>query len=461
MGEVIKMKTEDDLAKRIQRAEAIEAAIARKETFPHGDQLQAARNMHRVLEKAKTVEAFSVHDVLVAKDVGLGGNGEIDSTKRLDTYTLPDGANDSRKKRIAKKPAKFRDLARAIADELDKPAAVLVSQVFEGCSFGTVELPVGDWESENWSRFADHLQLMAEGVIRDHDVEAYWRKVFATNGIYDVRTEKFRPSSNALGYILFGWGLAGEWMVSDETSPTPSISLGRRLQYEPIPGQVSLEEDQPTDVFFLLWLEVRLALGPVNDLDSIGPLLEFRSIFEAVMEDDRIMRFDNPFHAGDESIHRAFIDDHEFPVHDFGFVDDSYYREPNFRPPVEPEFRSGAEHSYFGWRELSPALLRALLDPVEASQTAKFVPINRHWNDMLKDLPPSRFSRASAAGVINIDLLNGALEAELGAECDRLAASLNEYRAEQDQAIRDTEAQAMVRWATKTATGIVTKREDK
>lgn len=460
MGDVIQMNREDDLAKRIQRAEAIRAAIERKEPFPPGDQIQAARNLHRVLENAKAVQDFNVHNVLATKGVGLGGNGGTDSTKRLDTYTLPDGADDHRKARIAKKPQKFWELAKAIAAELDKPAAVLVSQVFEGCSVGTEELPEGDWDSENWSLFAEHLQLMAVGIIRDHDVEGYWRKTFSTNGWYDVRTETFCPASNVLSYIQFGYGLAGEWMVSDETSPTPSIPLGQRLQGDPIPGWVSLEEDQTIDVFFRLWLEVRLALGPVNDHRSIGPLLEFRTVLDAVMEDNRIMRFDNPFTEGSDMINRAFIDDDEFPVHGLDYSAESLMEGPNFRPIVEPEFRSGAEHSYFGWREVSPALLRSLLDEDNSQRQAAFIPVCRHEGVWVNDLPPSRFSRASAAGVLNIDLLTGALEAELGAECNRLAAGLDALRAEQDRAIRDAEAEAMARWTTKTATSPVIKRVD-
>lgn len=289
---------------------------------------------------------------------------------------------------------------------------------------------------------------MAAGVIHEHDAEAYWRKVFSTNGRYDVRTETFCPSSSALGYILFGYGLAGEWMVCDETSPTPSIPLGRRLQHDPISGWVALKDGEATDVQFMIWLEVRLALGPVNDDRSIGPLLEFRTVLEAVMEDKRIMCFDNPFTDDGDVVKRAFIEDDDFPVYDLDCSGGFRVSEPQFRPIVEPEFRSGAEHFYFGWRELSPALLRALLDGENSDRKSPFIPQRRHEGG--GELPPSRFSRVSAAGVLDIDLLTGALEAELGAECDRLAAGLDALRAEQNRAIRDAEAEAMARWATKT-----------
>lgn len=197
---------------------------------------------------------------------------------------------------------------------------------------------------------------------------------------------------------------------------------------------MSFEENETTDVSFLLWLEVRLALGPVNDHRSIGPLLEFRTVLEAVMEDERIMRFDNQFTDGSDTIERAFLDDEEFPVHCLGFADCFLIG--------EAEFRSGVEHSYFSWREVSPALLRALLDENNSERNAAFIPVRRHEGVWVIDLPPSRFSRASAAGVLNIDLLTGALEAELGAECDRLAAGLDALRAEQDRVIRDAEAEA-------------------
>lgn len=452
MGEIIQMSAHNDLARRIQRADAIRAAVERKEVFPPGDQLQAARNLHRVLEAAKSAGGFSIRNVLSAKDVGLLGNGGTDSTKRLDTYTLPERADDARKARIAKKPQKYWAIANAIAAELKKPAAMLVSQVFEGCSIGTEELPSGDWDSENWARFSEHLNLMTAGVIRDHDVEEYWRKVFSTNGLYDVRSGMFIPGPGPLGYIIFGWGLAGEWTVSDETSPTPSIPLGRRLQGDPVPGQVVLEDAPPIPVSFLLWLEVRLALGPVNDHRSIGPLLEFRTVLEAEDADKRIIRFDNPFTDGTDIIKRAFVGDIDFPVQHLDFTNGFPMMGSDFRPIIVPEFREDAEHSYFGWREVSPALLRDLLDENTSESRTPFIPYRRHEGVWMEELPPSRFSRASPAGVLNIDLLSGALEAELGVECDRLMGGLDALRAEQDLAIRDAEAKAIARWTTKTAT---------
>ncbi|MCB1356101.1 MAG: hypothetical protein KDK53_06235 [Maritimibacter sp.] len=391
------------------------------------------------------MEGFDIHRVLQNKSVNLAGNALTDSTKRLWDYTYPQGASEKRRARILSKPGKYFQIARAVAAELGEPEAVLVSQVFEGCSLGTEELPEGDWDSENWARLADLLKQMAAAVMRDHDVEEYWRKLRATNGAYDVLSGSFRTSSYPLDPSAAAWGLAGPGGLHfEEAPPAPSITLGRRLQFAPRPGWIAFSEGEFTSVDYLFWLEVRLALGPVNDHLSVGSLLEFRTNLEARLGDGRIVTFETPFADPGGIRSQALVEGEAHAVIASGLGEGEWLE--------EPEFREGAHDDYFGWREVSPALLRYLMNEEVPDSSLIFQPRIRHLPSFNPDFPASRFSHFSPAGRLMIDLLTGALEAELGAECDRLAGGLDALRAEQDRAIREAEAEAMARWATKTAT---------
>lgn len=438
MGAVIHMEQNDNLVARIMRAEAIRKAVSDQNPFPSQDQHQAAHNLHRLISRAKQTPGFEIGKVLAR--VGLGGNGDTDSTKRLDTYTLPNVEDDRRKARIAKKPGKFLELAEVLAKSLNEPAAVVVSQVFEGCSYATKQLPKGDWESENWARLTQLINSMARAVIRDHDVEAYWQKARMTNGGYDLATGRFLETSQGIGGLFDNWGLAGDVVWSGETAPVPSIPLARRLQGDQLSGAVSFEGGFATEATFRFWLDIRLALGPVNEPTSIGPLIEFRTALEAELDDGRIACFDYPV-----------IDHVETP--DFAVIDGESYRVDHVELTADADappamFREDALHSYIVRSELSPALLRSLLDPdSDAHITQDLCGLTLGHGGF----PPIRFSKTSAIGAINEALLNGKLEAELGAECDRLAAGLDALRVEQGKKIRIAEAEALARWTSHTA----------
>ncbi len=226
-----------------------------------------------------------------------------------------------------------------------------------------------------------------------------------------------------------------------------------------MPGWIFFESGVSTDVEFLFWLEVRLALGPIND-QSIGPLIEFRTVLEGRLEDGRIVRFNNPHTDTTDIVTRAYIDEDEYASDDEDdfavdyeddFAIDGLGIDPK-APFIEAEFRDGVEHSYFSWRELNPALLRRLFEPAGKEPVEVVEPIDRNAGVWVQDLPPSRFSRNSAPGVLHTDLLTGAMESELGKVCDCLTNKLDALRAEQDRAIRDAESEAMTRWATQTTT---------
>ena len=209
------------------------------------------------------------------------------------------------------------------------------------------------------------------------------------------------------------------------------------MQGAPVLGTLSLENEDEAEVSYLFWLNMRLALGPVNDPDTIGPLLEFLSTLEAHLHDGQIARFDYPV-----------IDEVEPP--DFAYINGESRRvtgieltSPAKAPPAM--FREDAYHSYIGRREISLALLRTLFAEDHTAclehELGDATPEHRSATTI-------RFRRTSTIGAINEALLKGQLEAKLGAECDRLSAGLDTLRAEQEKKIRAAEAEALARWAS-------------
>lgn len=71
-----------------KRASALRAARDKNQAFSADDQECAAFNLHQLLEEVCATGELKKLDVVIK--VGLGGSNSTDSTKRLDTYTLPE-----------------------------------------------------------------------------------------------------------------------------------------------------------------------------------------------------------------------------------------------------------------------------------------------------------------------------------------------------------------------------------
>ncbi len=439
----------EELAAKVLRADQLRKALNRKANFISEDQIRTARNLHKVISTYRSSGRLDVLSML--KKVGLSGDGGTDSTKRLDTYTLPEDASENRKCRLRKTPAKYFEIAAAIAAEVGEPEAVLLSRVFEGCSYGTDYVPDADWDAENWSRLAELTRLMADSVIRKHGLEEYWRKVEATNGMYDVQQNIVRDGLGSLGVtgILPSYGLAGAGIYFEEIPAVPSVELGRKRASAPIDGSIHVKEGEIIDVKFTFWVELRLALGPVNEVSSIGPLLEFRTVLDAAERtaeqsillgyySDKRFTFDNPHTDTTDFVSTATFGSEVIPIESLSLED--YDRVPY------PKFRDGSEHSYFSWKELNPALLRHLLAPSEEGRAESFF-AKRRADGFLGDHPENRFPRNSAAGILHTDLLTGELEKELGEVCDDLAEKVDAHRATKTKQVIEAEADAIARWA--------------
>jgi len=254
------------LSTYLRRADNLRNALKAGTRFDSEDQTRLARQLDQVLIERKKIHRLS--PAQVAREAGLGGNADDDSSKRLDTYRLPANATEGRKRRIAKKPDRFFDLARAIARLTGESEDALLCHLFEGCSFGSAAEELPDWDTERWQILARLIDDMACAIIRDTDLGAYWQNIARMDVEFDVRTGRFETTWGPCDTYPVHQGLPGGSVCSDETPPVPSVSIARKLTAPPQSGTVVLDGGEEMELIFLLHLET-------TSLTRIGPLIKF------------------------------------------------------------------------------------------------------------------------------------------------------------------------------------------
>ncbi len=414
---------------QLRRAAALRHARDTRARFSTEDQERVAQQFHRLLEDLKIHRGLSKTEV--AQKAGLGGNKLTDSSKRLDTYTLPENANPARRARIAQKPGRYFSFATAIADLLKEPEEPFLCQIFEGCSFGSLAEELPDWDTERWVVLARQVTLMARSVIYDTGLQEYWKAVSMLDVPFDVRKGLFEAAWGSSDNFALRQGLASNAICSDEIPPVPSCFIARRLMVEPQPGILVLKDGRKLPLKFRFWLEIRLALAPINDIAEVGPLIEYRTVLDAVDENQNVLTFDNPHTGGFDVVHEVLINGEPHGVSAMPDLEES-----------EPERRYGTEHSYFAWDEVSPALLREVL----SGREHRFETSLRLSDRLFDRRPPVRFEQGSPAAIFQMELLDGALEQELKQACFRLKEKFDLYRRGTYDRILAVEAAASARW---------------
>ncbi|WP_107340857.1 hypothetical protein [Agrobacterium pusense] len=409
------------------RADQIRAAV-NKTPFLPADQKRVAENLHRLLEDYQKLK--HVRKVDVARKANLGDL--LDSTKRLDTYTLPPGAE--RQKRLAKKPRRYIDISDALATLADETKDAMLCKVFEGCSFGTDRPFEYDWQVQPWERLALLLGDLSAYVIRTTHMQDYWREISQRPGRFDVRTSSFEVG---LAPIDGGFTtLIRNPICSDEIPPVPSVPMVRSLQTSPVDGSVSVEGSEWSPARFLFWRETRLAIGPIRT--GIGPLLETRTVLEASSEKYGNVSFDNPFTDGSDTIERGLIEETWRPV------------SIRVDGQVEAVGRQGVEHSYFIWDEVSAASLRAALTLGPHDIGLEIDCYVDRDDCAMHERPASPFLPSDPAFFLYSSIISGSLERDLSQACRSLATKLAAHKESMGELIRQGEIAAKLRWSLNT-----------
>lgn len=419
-------RTSDMEAGHLRRAGALRLALSSSKVLNVSDRERAAGNLDRLLDELRESHGLARADI--ARAAGLGGNGETDSSKRLDTYTLPPDASEARKNRLAVKATRHFDFANAMARLSTLPEEVLLCRIFEGCSFGVATEEIPDWEQERWSVLARMLTEMAGSVIQDTDQNGYWSTVGMMQFPYNFETGTFGEGPYSFDQYSIETGLVNNFVCREDAPPVPSVALAIRPMAEPTPVVLRLEGGRSLPVTLRFCLSIHLALGPVHGLAGIGPMLELRSEIDLVMPDGSVCETSHPIHSRFSSPPELFLDGNWVQI-----VDLEGYTEP------EPEGRDGAEHHYLGYYEISPALLRMYLTQEDFRLSPlRFVPHDHRL--------PLRFEWGSIGASLHHDLLDGSLERDLAEVCRSLHAKMNLFQAKSRSASLAAEAEAFNRW---------------
>ena len=438
MGEVIQMHrgltglTNDKLASWLRRAERLENSLRAKAPFSADDQARAAANLHNLLER---LEGEGLRKGNVLAEAGLERD-PTNSTKRLDTITLPPGAGDKRRSRIAKKPKPYFKVATAIGRLRSASHAPYLCAIFEGCSFGAGGAFENDAEEARWLKLADQIRRMASSIARTENVARYWHDVCRTNGTYDFIRDRMDVSAGMLDPLGSESGLAHCVEHPADLAPVPSVLIAERTYVPWQENRITFPDGGHIAVRARVQTEVRLALAPDHATGSIGPLLEFRSRLDIEDRHGRPIEPDNRYcdgTGGSDAV--AFV------------KADGVWREVRefaIRDAPQAEFRHDEfEAVYRAWEPVSAAQLRTLLDQADRPFEAKHL-LN---GDNRTEQEISPFLVGSPAYVLRLRLLNGELETKLAEECRRLLRMLGEHKEAIADAMALAEAEAEARWS--------------
>lgn len=223
-------------------------------------------------------------DGFVARHGEARGRGGI---KELCGRIWPGGdENPARRRRdirTTKKPGTFLDLVDRIARASGGPADDMLLEAFRGTRpDGMVQASLRGAGPEPelerfWSVLSDTLHALAASVSRVEGLEAHLERMVALHGTYDLMTGTIRRSlSRLLDRPLANW--SANWC---EFPPVPSVVLFAEPKSPTVERTFQLRDpEQALPVRATVMREVRLAVGPVDNVLVPGPLFEIRSVLE-------------------------------------------------------------------------------------------------------------------------------------------------------------------------------------
>lgn len=418
-------------------ARKIRAAAASGVKAGPADIARLATHIHALLDEAHKASGMPKGEIATAvSKKGLNLRDVNGTSKRFDTFTLPPELTGQRRERrlikLKKKVAAYIDLADRLADIAGVERDANLHRVFEGTDYGAEPAGGADWEAEPWNALERLLRAVSLYVVREAGLDGWWEDVRRLPGSYDVRTGRISAAGGAL--CLHNVPLDGDSMHFSEAPPIPSIPLCRSLQAPPAPGRLALDGGEWVEARFLLWREVRLAVGPVTVNSRLGPLLEVRTVLEAETKAYPTVTFDSPYTDGTDRIWTANAEGQDVPVR---------VGAPSFPKPADGR----TDHNCFGWTALSPARLRSLLSAGRHDGgRAPCGWVARGPGIPASERPPSWFGPDEPAYWVETDLHLGFLEQDLLAECRRMVELVQAHKANLAARLRDQTEATLARW---------------
>lgn len=358
MGDVISIRTGQSLASTdFRQAEASELRNCISEhrvEFRSGENKRVADRLNERIDRHATALGRTVTSVC--------------------RHIWPDEDNPAKRRyelRSVKKAAKLMEYVGKVAQAVKTDADDLLLDVFRGTRFDEAVTTRmmgkggGPDLEQCWRILSDTLQKLVFEAARAEGLKEHQRRSQVLQGRYDLATGAI---SAAQGPMLYG-PLANSSIFHEEYPPIPSIVLFREPKSDTVECPLILEATgRALHVAVTVIREVRLAIGPADDVDEPSALFEFRSVLDlrSSKGDVRVLR---PWHdladapvivEIDGAWHPAKLVLPKEPIADPHFME-QFANWPVQRFPAQLEPPLQFEHHDIVWRPVTPTTCSDLL----------------------------------------------------------------------------------------------------
>ena len=446
MNDVIDIRTGASIASRSTKREEnfglkaarIREAVGAGKRLSEPDQEKVARNFHEILEDLATSDSSIRRRIVEA--TGFGAQNGTDSTKRLDPYVLPPTGSEARRARLAKKPGKYLIFATALAEEAPngKSEDEYLCGLFQGASFATEIKTQSDWDEEAWASLDRLIRAMVSAVSRRENLSSYWAMMKSLNASYwyEERGE-LRYSHNCIDPDDISSGITDDVFYPDDKPPVPSVLIAQRPLLPPRVDMGWIEGLGDCELVHKLFLEVRLAVVPRAGTGRPAPFFEFRTRLDVIHDDLGELLLDNRYFWF--AIKNALVGGERRAVKiDFDVSYDELSGE---------DYRLGCEQSYWGYKEVTPAMLKELFGSVRSVFETIAQKQPYRIDQAGGGYPPSRFAGFSTPWWLSAHVTSGLLEKELTEAVRSCKQLVDDYRADLQRKIELFEGEALKRWS--------------
>jgi hypothetical protein len=269
----------------------IRKAIAAVRTFRNMEDVkQAARNLTEMLQEAKE---RGITKAEIARRIWT--RDQENPSKRFDKLTVPrDGLpTDDRIRRLQRRTSHYDKVAVALGESVPEwsPDDALV-RVFRKTSVAR-ELDAiidgrgarADDPDYSWFHLAEMLDSLSRSVSQKANLDGYLQIIAHMGGRFDLAEGKIEAASGSNNRLLPHGPLADNFEIVEHFPPIPSVPIFDELLVPAFrhPLTIISVDSQITttvEVEARVWREIRLAIGPVNTVDRVGPLFEVRTRLE-------------------------------------------------------------------------------------------------------------------------------------------------------------------------------------
>lgn len=390
-----------------------------------------------------------------ASAIGWGG------VKQVCEKIWPGHGNPSKERRELRQTKKLTtllDYVERIARATDATYNDVLLEAFRDTSFE--RQVAARWRHEDigpelesfWFVLSETLHALATTVIRQEGMKEHAERLVALHGNYELALQTIRPSSDRfLGQPLANWN-----EHVDQFPPVPSVALFAEPKSDTVDRWLTYRDTgKVVPVRMTVLREVRLAIGPADDVLVPAPLFEFRSVLQLVGPDGPL-RIRRPWLYLNEDEVEVEVEgawrmaDIPFDGGDPDAMPEGYDAEllasgvKHWKFPANLEAPLQFEHSYVVWRPVTAGTCRDLLLRPR-HEVALAVPAPDSWNEGPETfLPPGTLAEAIEAALY----LGGpeSLTGRLRAEAARMAALLQGWRVEREGTMEAAHRALRERW---------------